>query len=237
MREGIADGYSNCKAYTMGNPEIIPGILAASLDDFALHFELVRSSDASWVHIDIADGQFVPTITVMPSELSDIPHDIRKEAHIMAFHPERFYADLLVCGVERVLLHREAFTTDTQCQSALLSARGYFTEVGLVINPETAVPDCSKFPLDVVQCMGVQPGKSGQVLLPMVYTSVAQVVAQGVPCSVDGGLNEQHVTRLHQAGVQRFVLTSQLFKGAFTKQFHHFLQVIQGGYEKNSLSH
>ena len=82
--------------------EILPGILTHTFEEYAARLEMVESSSALWAHIDFADGQFVPNITVMPHEIMSLSTRLKIEAHLMTYRPERYFSDLTVAGVVRV---------------------------------------------------------------------------------------------------------------------------------------
>ena len=212
--------------------EIFPGILTHSYEEYVTRLEMVENSSAKWVHVDFADGQFVPNITVMPNEIMSITTKVSIEAHIMTFAPERYFSDLTVAGVSRVLLHREAFDSLDECAACLKDAGNYFSEVGLVLNHGTEVEDLSTLPIAVVQCMGVRPGFSGQPLEHAVYDTIERVRNQTkrYTIAVDGGVAEENIQDLQKAGVSRFVMSSQLFTANNVSQnFQHFIQLVSGG--------
>ena len=212
--------------------EIIPGILAHSLEEYLLRLDLVSQSQSKWVHIDIMDGQFVPNISVMPHELVSLTNLLHGEAHLMTFRPERYFSDLAVGGISRVLLHREAFDSFEECAKVLKSAGDYFSEVGLVINPDTSVESLLELPIQVVQCMGVQPGASGQQFVTAAYDTIQEVAAQRLDCTlaVDGAVNEETILVLQRSGITRFIMSSQLFsEGDLDENISHFNRILQGG--------
>ena len=175
--------------------EIIPGILTHTLEEYATRLEMVEESSAQWVHIDVADGQFVPNITVMPHEITGISTRLKLEAHMMTFMPERYFSDLTVAGVTRILLHREAYKDLEECAAALHQASDYFTEVGLVINPATEIEQYAGLQVQVIQAMGVHPGMSGQPFVESTFTVVSALASQKLPVvlAVDGGVNSDNL--------------------------------------------
>lgn len=211
--------------------EIIPGILAHSLEEYVARLRIVEESDAKSVHIDIMDGQFVPNISVMPHEIISLSTRLTLEAHLMTFRPERYYSDLAVAGVMRVLLHREAFDSFEECQASIKRAGDYFEQVGIVYNPGTRIDVLQELPISVVMCMGVHPGASGQPFVPAAYDTISEVVALHLPyvLAADGGVSEETIPQLRDSGISRFVITSRLFVGNnLDENISRFNRILQG---------
>jgi ribulose-phosphate 3-epimerase len=212
--------------------EIYPGILTHTLEEYVAKLEIVEQSGSGWVHLDFADGQFVPNITVMPHEIMGINTKLKIEAHLMTYMPERYFSDLTVAGVSRVLLHREAYKSMEECAAGLKQASDYFSEVGLVINPDTEVESYNELPIQSIQCMAVHPGMSGQALLESVYESIGKIAGQSLDLviAVDGGVNSENVQLLQKAGASRFVINSHLFATSNIQQnLQHFIQLVTPG--------
>lgn len=212
--------------------EIYPAILAHTFEEYTARLELIEASAATWVHLDIMDGQFVPNISVMPSEIMSIASRLKLEAHVMTFNPERYFSDLTVAGCQRILLHREVFPDLEACAKAVRQAADYFPEVGLALNPETEIEPYAELNLHSLQCMGIHPGQSGQQMLPGTFDRVAALAAQKLSAvlSVDGGVSDENIKELQSYGAQRFVIASHLFvNNAVSQNYHYFQQLVTGG--------
>ncbi len=112
-------------------------------------------------------------------------------------------------------------------------AGDYFTEVGLVIDPETEIEDYSSLSIAVLQVMGVVPGSSGQPLLvgvPERVSKIKEVLAGTVIISVDGGVNEENIRELQKAGASRFIISSHIFiTQSVAQNFQHFMNLVTLG--------
>lgn len=213
-------------------PEIIPAILTTTLEDYLAKLEVLEGTEAAWVHVDVMDGQFVPNITVMPHEIMDHPTRLSLEVHVMAFRPERYFPDLTAAGAKRVLLHREAYQSLEECAVALRHAADYFPEVGLAVNPDTALEPYAGLTLHSLQIMGVHPGASGQAFLEQTYVRVKEAAGQKLSAvlAVDGGVGEDTIAGLRKAGASRLVINSQLFAQKDVRRgLTYFNQLMLGG--------
>ena len=151
----------------------------------------------------------------------------------MTYAPERYFSDLTVAGVNRVLLHREVYNSLEECGQAIRHAKDYFQEVGLAINPETDIENYHDLPLSSIQIMGVHPGASGQAFLDETYAKIDLVHKQNlnnVVLAVDGGVNEENIIKLKKCGISRFIISSHIFASNNVAQnFKYFIQLVSGG--------
>jgi len=211
--------------------EIYPAILTHTIEEYSQKLAEIEAGQAGFAHIDIMDGQFVPNITVMPHEIMSFSTPLKLEAHLMTFRPERYFSDLTVAGVSRVLLHREVYETLEECTEAIAHAADYFPEVGLVINPDTKVEPYHELKIASIQCMGVHPGASGQPFLPEAMTTIKEVIEQKMPVvvAVDGGVGEDNLARLKKVGVTRFVINEHHFSASnMAESIRYFTKLAVG---------
>lgn len=217
----------------MISPEIYPCILANSYQEYKAKLEMIETSLATWAQIDFMDGTFVSQRTILPIEIKEVETNIKLEAHLMVESPENYYQDLKEANFQRVLIHREIYSSLEKCQKAIIKARQYFKEVGLVINPDTEVEDYSGLGINSLQCMAVHPGASGQLLLDSIYDTIKNVKGTNpnFVIAVDGGVSSENIGELKKAGVERFIMASSIFANQdVNSNFQYFLQLItQGG--------
>lgn len=212
--------------------EIYPGILAHTFEEYTDRLQLIEASSAAWVHVDVMDGQFVPNITVMPHEIMSVATRLKVEMHLMVSNPERYFSDLSVIGCDRVLLHRESFATQEEWHDIIKKALDYFPEVGAAFNPHTPLETVQDTGAAALMIMGVEPGYSGQTLLEGTYDRLqeARQLNDGLVLAIDGGVSEETIKPLQEAGAQRFVISSHLFaNNAVPQNFTYFTQLLTGG--------
>jgi ribulose-phosphate 3-epimerase len=201
-------------------PEIEPSIYAA---DFAeLGADLRRTLDAGVriFHFDVGDGHFVEPITMGPIVIRSIAPLVHErgavlDCHLMVDNPERHIPQFARAGGDSATFHLEA-AGDPARTAAL--AREHGLGVGMSFVPETSVEAAAAAALDagvdVVLCMTIHPGYSGQETLPESYERVArlrELLPESVLVQVDGGVHLGNLGRLRAAGAQLLVAGAAVF--------------------------
>lgn len=193
--------------------EIIPAILEQDEEAIAEKFSAVELY-AERVQLDVMDGVFVPNITFnTPERLGKIIGDVAIECHLMIEDPvemaEAWAADP---RVDRLIFHYESLT---DVKKAITRARELNVEVAIAINPDTETALIQPYldDVDMILVMGVKPGFSGQSLDSRTAQKVAEIRGyhSNIPIEVDGGVNEDTIKYLAEAGATRFVAASALF--------------------------
>lgn len=192
--------------------EIIPAILAKDEKELRRKIESVTGL-CDTVQLDVMDGKFVDNLAWNePERLQKMPLPMEFEVHLMVTDPlERFDAWSLA-GCRRVLIHAESVD---DLEEALRQAKSYGMEAGISLNPETPVSavEHAIHEADVVQVMGVHPGRMGQ---PFEESAVGKVreLREKYPelvIEVDGGVAVGIARRLADAGADRLVSGSAVF--------------------------
>ena len=210
-----------------------PSILSA---DFSRLGEQIRELDeagAQYVHIDVMDGSFVPSISFGLPVIRSIRGctDRIFDVHLMIEEPGRYIDEFAEAGADLITVHAESCrhldrTIEKIKEKGLLA--------GVALNPATPVSaiSCVLEKVDMVLIMTVNPGFGGQKLIPYTVEKVRElrkiVDEQGLKTDieVDGGVNLSNVGELMDAGANIIVAGSAVFSGDVTENTIRFLNII-----------
>ena len=199
--------------------EVEPSLYAADFSQLGTQIEILADAGARIFHFDVGDGQFVPPITVGPIVLQWIAPIVHRfggalDCHLMVEDPAKHFAAIAEAGGDSVTFHYEAVEDVAETASA---ARGHDLQVGLAFNPETSPEDAASAAgghVDLVLCMSIHPGYSGQEFMPEAFERVArlrELVPANVHVQVDGGVDQTNVEQLRAKGVDLFVTGTAIF--------------------------
>ena len=196
---------------------IIPGIFTSDEKELEHRIALV-SPFVEWVQIDIADSTLVSAQSLTDEKiLTDILIPYKKtgpkfEAHMMVSHPEQYLEGLVRAGFSRFMVHVEC----QDIREFLAEARTHEVEIGIGIDTETDLETVEPFleEIDSVLVMTVDAGASGQAFQPEMVEKIKVIHRNfpDLPIEVDGGMNEETVKTVVDAGATRIVSTSYIFK-------------------------
>ncbi|MBS5196723.1 MAG: ribulose-phosphate 3-epimerase [Clostridiales bacterium] len=199
--------------------QLCPSILSADFNRLGEQIKILENEGVKILHIDVMDGDFVPSISFgMP-----VIKSIRKESkmffdvHLMVTEPERYIRDFVECGADSITVHAEA-CEDLERTIELIRAAG--VKVGVSIKPATPVNDISHLldEVDMVLVMTVQPGFGGQKYLEECTEKIKElrelIDAEGLDTQiqVDGGINEETLSTVMEAGANLIVAGSYAFR-------------------------
>ncbi len=197
---------------------VIPALLANDLEDFIRLIEQAESF-ADYVQIDLMDGQFVPSKSISAKELRTVRTTLRSEAHLMVKDPETYLEALKEFGSEKIVFHYEAVTEPKKLFDKL---RGVGFQAGIAVNPETALYSIEGLvdSADSVLFLTVDPGFYGSKFIPEVLEKVKELKAKRpeVEVGVDGGIKQDNIDEVLEAGVDFVCVGSGIFAQADPKR-------------------
>jgi ribulose-phosphate 3-epimerase len=219
--------------------KIAPSILSADFARIAEQIHAVERAGASYVHLDVMDGRFVPNITWGPKVIGDLRKHtkLRFDCHLMIVEPERYVDQFRKAGADIITFHLEA---TPHAQRLLTHIRSLGAKAGISICPQTPVAMLEDLigDIDLILIMSVNPGFGGQKFIPHALEKIAQAKAlvgrAGVDCEieVDGGITLENARKVAGAGADVLVIGSAIFDtpdcGATTAEFVRMLQASSG---------
>jgi ribulose-phosphate 3-epimerase len=198
--------------------EVEPSLYAADFSRLGEQIETLLEAGARIFHFDVGDGHFVPPITAGPIVLqwiSPIVHRAggRLDCHLMVEQPEKHFEAIAGAGGDSVTFHYEV-ADDVRALAA--QAREHGLGVGLAFNPQTDPEQAAEVadPVDLVLCMSINPGYSGQAFMPEAFGRIERLrdrLPEGKHIQVDGGISRDNVPRLRDAGADLFVAGTSIF--------------------------
>ena len=203
----------------MSKKLIAPSFLAADFGNIQRDVEMLNSSEADYIHIDIMDGVFVPNISFGFPVCAAIHAHARKpmDFHLMVTDPNPYLEDCIKTGAEIITVHYE---TCDHLHRTVSRIRELGAKAGVVINPHVAIEslnDILPF-VDLVLLMSVNPGFGGQKFIETTYDRVARLrhnvdqVNPEILIEVDGGVNDTNAGQLFNQGADILVAGSFVFK-------------------------
>ncbi|HJD45633.1 MAG TPA: ribulose-phosphate 3-epimerase [Candidatus Mediterraneibacter norfolkensis] len=213
---------------------LAPSILSA---DFKILGEQLRTTEkagAQYIHFDVMDGMFVPSISFGMPVLSSIKGVTGQtmDVHLMVVDPERYVEEFAKCGADSITVHQEACE---DLQKTLNLIHGCGVKAGISIKPGTAVETLIPY-LDQAEMfliMSVEPGFGGQAFIPESFGRIRHLRTlleeRGIDADieVDGGIYHSNVAEVLEAGANVIVSGSGVFKGDIRKNTEDFMEILR----------
>jgi ribulose-phosphate 3-epimerase len=215
--------------------EVEPSIYAADFSRLGEQIETLMRAGARIFQFDVGDGHFVEPITIGPIVLQSISPLVHRlggvlDCHLMVEQPDKHFRAIAEAGGDSVTFHYEASDDIPGC---IRQARELELQVGLAFNPETSPADAAAAAdgVDLVLCMSIHPGYSGQAFMPEAIDRVRELrrlLPDGVHIQVDGGVGPDNVRDLYEAGANLLVAGSSIFGHEdIARAYRRLVQALQ----------
>jgi len=198
---------------------LAPSIIASDFTRLASEITACETAGADWIHVDVMDGHFVPTITVGPlfveacKRAAKLPLDV----HLMISNPDQYLEVFAKAGAGNITVHVE---TCPNLSKTIEKIKSLGCKAGITLNPLTPASALDEaLPLvDLVLVMSVTPGYSGQAFMPEMIEKVEEIrnklnaLRSPAWLEVDGGMTIETIPLMYNAGANVFVAGNAAFK-------------------------
>ncbi len=187
--------------------EVEPSLYAADFAHLGDQIETLMGAGVRIFHFDVGDGHFVEPITIGPivlESISGLVHGLGGvlDCHLMTETPEKHFGAIAAAGGDSVTVHFEACD---DLPAVVQAAREQGLQIGLAFKPATNVADvvAEAGGFDLVLCMSIEPGYSGQPFMPEAFDRIRrlrELLPSEQHIQVDGGVGADNIRQVHEAG-------------------------------------
>lgn len=213
---------------------LAPSILAADFTKLGEELGVTEKNGAEYLHFDVMDGVFVPSISFGMPVLQSIKRATNQvfDVHLMITDPIRYIEQFAEAGADAITIHYEACKN---VQETIDKMKESNVKVGISIKPNTPVVVLEPYinQLDMVLVMTVEPGFGGQKFIPSSLNKIKelkQMIDQRglqVDIEVDGGIYTSNVKDVLEAGANVIVAGSAVFNGDIAQNTKAFMEILK----------
>lgn len=198
--------------------EVEPSLYAADFARLGEQIEQLLRAGCRIFHFDVGDGHFVEPVTIGPVVLESIAPLVHKaggvlDCHLMVSNPLRHFPQIARAGGDSATFHYEVAD---DVPATIAAARRHGLQAGVAFNPESEPEDVAAVAADadLVLCMSIHPGYSGQEFMPEALERVERLRAalpEHIHVQVDGGIDSDNVRSVYDAGATLLVAGSAIY--------------------------
>ena len=213
---------------------LAPSILAADFRTLGKEMELTEEAGAEYIHFDVMDGMFVPSISFGMPVLQSIKGATSQvmDAHLMVQEPIRYIEDFKRAGADIVTVHLEACG---DVDATIKKIRSSGMKAGLSICPDTKAEEAKRYlpDIDMLLVMSVHPGFGGQKFIPeslekiRALRTMTDALGLDTDIEVDGGIYHSNAREVLDTGANVIVAGSAVFGGDTMKNTKEFMEILK----------
>ena len=204
---------------------VSPSVLAADFARLGDELKKIEKAGATYAHLDVMDGIFVPNISFGAPMISSIrkASDLIFDVHLMITEPQRYIDDFIKAGADIITIHYESCENPREVIKYIKSKE---VKAGLSIKPATPAEEVYDMlrDLDMLLVMTVEPGFGGQKMMPDMLEKVRKIRKYAnanrikIDIEVDGGLTADNVGLATAAGANVIVAGSAVYNAKSPKE-------------------
>lgn len=213
--------------------KLAPSILAADFNILGEQIKQIESTGTEYLHIDVMDGKFVPSISIGMPVIASIRKNSKLifDVHLMVEEPIRYLEDFKKAGADIITVHAEACT---HLHRTIAKIKELGLKAGVSLNPSTPlyVLDYVLSDIDMVLIMTVNPGYGGQAFITGMLDKIRALKAMidkeklNVDIEVDGGIKLNNVDTVLKAGANVIVTGTAVFSGDLKSNINSFKKIF-----------